>query len=517
MVSQVEARGKKGDRSKSMDLASSFFSADSLRALAEASAAINSTLELDTVLDQIARSAAVVMQAEAASVLTLDRRRNQLVFAAAVGSQGRRLIGREFDAGLGIAGHILKTGQAQRVDDVARDPDFFPGIDAQTSFQTRGLLAAPMVYKSEIIGVVEVLNREDGGDFSDADLELLRIFANLAATGARNAQAHESLKRENLAWRGSLLAGVQIIGHSPPVQQMLTLAERVASTNATVLLLGETGTGKELLAKYIHNASPRAGKAFVAVNCAALTETLLESELFGHEKGAFTGAIAQHIGHFELADNGTLFLDEIGDISASTQVKLLRLLQERAFTRVGGTKTITCDVRVIAATNRDLKKAIAEGRFRDDLYYRLNVFPIHLPPLRERREDLSILADHLTRAASHTLGVPVRKVSAEAKAVLNGYHWPGNIREMANVIERAVLMCDGAEVLAGHLPAELTNPEIRDRPAGSATLWDNERDMIVKALQDHYWNQSKAARALGISRDHLRYRVKKYNIERTPT
>src|SRR3990172_1556456 len=198
----------------------------------------------------------------------------------------------------------------------------------------------------------------------------------------------------------------------------LKLADRVAPTNATVLLVGDTGTGKEVLARYIHNESPRSDKAFVAVNCAALPETLLESELFGHEKGAFTGAFAQHIGRFELADNGTLFLDEIGDISASTQVKLLRLLQERAFTRVGGTQTISCDVRVIAATNRDLKEAIANGKFRDDLYDRLNIFPIPLPPLRERRADIPELAAHFTQLASAELGVARHSVSAEALTVL---------------------------------------------------------------------------------------------------
>jgi len=500
-----------------MDLASYGFPVETLTALAEASAAINSTLELEVVLDQVARSAAKVMRAEAASVLVLDRRRNKLVFAAAVGTQGSTLIGKEFDAGLGIAGHVLKTGRPQNVADVTADPDFFPGIDAQTHFHTRGLLAAPMVYQSEVIGVVEVLNRIGEGSFAEADLELLRIFANLAANGARNAQAHESLKRENLALRGSVLSGVQIVGSSPSLMQMLALADRVAPTNASALLLGETGTGKELLAKYIHNASQRAGNAFVAVNCAALPETLLESELFGHEKGAFTGAIAQHIGRFELADNGTLFLDEIGDISASTQVKLLRLLQERAFTRVGGTKTISCDVRVIAATNRDLKKAIGEGHFRDDLYYRLNVFPITLPPLRERRGDIPLLADHVAKLSSHTLGVAVRRVAAETKELLMAYDWPGNIRELANVIERAVLMADGPELMPVHLPAEITAPVengVEEEGKEPATLWTHERDMIVQALTQNFWNQSKAARALGISRDHLRYRLKKYNIVR---
>jgi len=500
-----------------MDLTAHSFPPESLIALAEASAAINSTLELDVVLDQIARSAAAVMQAEASSVLTLDRRRNKLIFAAAVGEQGGRLVDREFEADLGIAGHVIKSGKGVNILDVSQNADFFRGIDEQLSFHTRGLMAAPMVYQSEVIGVIEVLNRCGDRQFPETDLPLLEVFANLAACGARNAQAHARLRKENLALRESVLPKSEIIGSSPPVKSMLKLADRVAPTHATVLLVGETGTGKEVLAKYIHNASPRGNKAFVAVNCAALTETLLESELFGHEKGAFTGAFAQHIGRFELADNGTLFLDEIGDISASTQVKLLRLLQERAFTRVGGTQTIACDVRVIAATNRDLKEAIAEGKFRDDLYYRLNVFPIELPPLRDRRADVPALANHFTQLASADLAVARRSVSPEAMTVLGAYDWPGNIRELANVIERAVLLCDGLELLPSHLPREIAHFD--DRPASPVdpTLRGQERAMIVQALHEHHWNQSQAARALGISRDNLRYRVKKYNITRDGT
>lgn len=496
-----------------MDLSSHGFSTETLTALAQASAAINSTLELDAVLDQIARSAASVMQAEASCVLTLDRRTNKLMFAAAVGERGKALVGQEFDAGLGIAGRVVRSGKAENIDDVSKHASFFSGIDEQSDFHTRGLMAAPMVYKSDIIGVVEVLNRIGDGQFSDSDLNLLRIFANLAAGGARNAQAHETLQKENLALRTSVLAGSDVIGTSQPVRGMLQLAERVAPTNATVLLLGETGTGKEVLAKYIHNASPRADRPFVAVNCAALPETLLESELFGHEKGAFTGATAQRIGRFELADNGTLLLDEIGDISASTQVKLLRLLQERSFTRVGGSKTVSCDVRVIAATNRDLKLAISEGNFREDLYYRLNVFPITIPALRERRDDIPALVDHFCRIASAELGVAARSVSPEAMALLATYDWPGNIRELVNVTERAVLLCDGPELLSTHLPSEIITGESKVVPSEKG-LWAAERSMIVKALHENNWNQSKAARTLGISRDNLRYRVKKYNITR---
>ncbi len=496
-----------------MDLASHSFPPETLSTLAEASAAINSTLDLNTVLDQIARNAARVMRAEASSVLMFDRRTNKMIFAAAVGERGKALLGKEFDANLGIAGRVLENGQAENVDDVLQSPNFFSGIDEQSDFTTRGLMAAPMVYKSETIGVVEVLNHVGEGRFDDGDLKLLSIFANLAACGARNAQAHENLRKENLALRGSVLSGADVIGSSKPVKHMLKLADRVAPSNATVLLTGETGTGKEVLAKYIHNASHRADKPFVAVNCAALPETLLESELFGHEKGAFTGAVSQHMGRFELADNGTLLLDEIGDISASTQVKLLRLLQERGFTRVGGTKTISCDVRIIAATNRNLKKAMADGKFRDDLYYRLNVFPINVPLLRERRDDVQALVEHFVKLACANLGVGLRSVSPEAMALLTTYDWPGNVRELANVIERTVLLCDSPELLSTHLPPEIISNEPEHSPTPNS-LWGNERAMIVKALRENNWNQSKAARALGISRDNLRYRVKKYDIQR---
>jgi two-component system NtrC family response regulator len=375
-------------------------------------------------------------------------------------------------------------------------------------------MAAPMIFKSEVIGVVEVLNRRDGGAFPDGELPLLELFANLAACGARNAQTHASLKRERTALRDAVLSGVDIVGNSTALKDTLRLAQRVAPTNATVLLTGETGTGKEVLAKYVHNCSQRSDKAFVAVNCAALPETLLESELFGHEKGSFTGAISQRIGRFELADEGTLFLDEIGEISPAIQVKLLRLLQEKAFTRVGGTQTIYCDVRVIAATNRDLKKAIEQGQFRDDLYYRLNVFPINVPPLRSRREDIPQLAEHFVRMASIELGVGPRGITPEVINSLVAYEWPGNIRELANVIERAVLLCDGSTIGEPHLPPEILRARHDPAIPDETTLRGTERAMILRALQESRWNQTRAAAALGISRDNLRYRVKKYNISR---
>ena len=498
-----------------MTLATGNMSRASLRALTEASAAINESLDLPQVLDTIARSAATMTEAEASSVLLLDRRRNKLVFAAAHGKHAVALVGQEFDAGLGIAGRVVAEGRPIRVPDAAESDEHYKGIDERSGFRTQELIAAPMVVGDEVVGVVEVLNPTGGETFTSDDIELLQVFGNLAAIGARNAHTHEKLKRENRGWRETAVGDRAIVGSSARLREALGLCDKVADSNTTVLLLGETGTGKELLARYLHRASARADAPLVAINCAALTETLLESELFGHEKGAFTGAVSQKIGRFEMADGGTLLLDEIGDLSPSTQVKLLRVLQEHEFVRVGGTRTVACDVRTIAATNRDLKAAIADGKFREDLFYRLNVFPILLPPLRERREDIPALAECFTLRISRQLGRPVPGLSRGAMAVLTGHRWPGNIRELQNVIERAVLMSEGGTIEPAHLPKDLVGTSAGTLPdQDHGTLWDYERAMIVRALEDSNWNQSQAARTLGISRDNLRYRVKKYDIQR---
>jgi transcriptional regulator with PAS, ATPase and Fis domain len=341
------------------------------------------------------------------------------------------------------------------------------------------------------------------------------LFANLAAIGASNAQMHEELKKENLGLRETAFQDDVIVGDSPALREVLQLCDRVAGANATVLLLGETGTGKELSARRIHVNSPRKDKPFIAINCAALPETLLESELFGHEAGAFTGATSTKMGRFELAAGGTLFLDEIGDISPSTQIKLLRVLQEREFVRVGGVKTIACDVRIVAATNRDLKAAMDAGEFREDLFYRLNVFPIQLPPLRERREDIAPLFEYFVECSAKELGLQKPKVSPETIALLCAYHWPGNIREVRNITERAVLLCDTGVITPEVLPREIAGKPRESEPAeGGSALESYEKAMIVKALEEHDWNQTHAAEALGISRDNLRYRLRKYEIQR---
>jgi transcriptional regulator with GAF, ATPase, and Fis domain len=314
----------------------------------------------------------------------------------------------------------------------------------------------------------------------------------------------------------------QIIGTSAPLEHVLAQVQRVAPTDATVLVLGETGTGKELIARAIHQLSSRCGRAFVKLNCSAIPMDLLESELFGHEKGAFTGAIAQKVGRFELADRGTLFLDEVGDIPLALQPKLLRVLQEQEFERLGGTQTHRVDVRVLAATNRDLEEMVAGGRFRADLYYRLNVFPVLMPPLRERREDVPALVTHFVDTCSRKMGKPIERLADGAMAALAAYDWPGNVRELQNVIERAVIMADGG-VLANPLAASVRPPAPRaTQPASPAsmkapTLRDSEREAILNALEAVGWvigGPGGAAARLGLNRTTLINMMKRLGIER---
>jgi len=307
----------------------------------------------------------------------------------------------------------------------------------------------------------------------------------------------------------------KMVGQSEAMQEVAFLIRQVANTGATVLITGESGTGKEVVAVEIHKASNRVDMPFVAINCAALPEQLLESELFGHEKGAFTGAANKKKGRFEIADKGTIFLDEIGEMPISMQAKLLRVLQERCFERVGGTETIDVDVRVIATTNRDLAVAISNGTFREDLYYRLNVMRISMPPLRSRKEDIPLLVNHFLKKfdPSHT-----KKISSVAMKILTNYNWPGNIRELQNAIERALIVCQGTEIKPEHFPKDLLNSleeittPVINLADGGFTLEELEKHLIIKALEKHNYNQTKVAKYLGISRPTLLYRLKKYGI-----
>src|SRR5436853_1582526 len=307
----------------------------------------------------------------------------------------------------------------------------------------------------------------------------------------------------------------QVIGNSPALEEVLEQVERVAPTDSTVLIQGETGTGKELIAHAIHNISSRCGRPFVRLNCAAIPLDLLESELFGHEKGAFTGAIAQKIGRFELADKGTLFLDEVGDIPPALQPKLLRVLQEQEFERLGSTRTHQVDVRLVAATNRNLVEMVKRNEFRSDLYYRLDVFPIPLPPLRERREDIPALVEHFVEIYARRIGKRIAHIPAETMSALVSYQWPGNIRELQNFIERSVILTSG-NIL--HPPLASLKSAAETESLGAITLEDAERDHIRKTLEQTRWvvaGPNGAAARLGIKRSTLYFRMQKLGISRT--
>jgi two-component system, NtrC family, response regulator AtoC len=313
------------------------------------------------------------------------------------------------------------------------------------------------------------------------------------------------LEAESQAWFPP-----DVVAGSEAMRKALQLAAQVAKQPTTVLLTGESGTGKEVVARFVHRSSPRAAEAFVAVNCAALSETLLEPELFGHEKGAFTGAVQARRGRFELAHGGTLFLDEIAEMSFNLQAKLLRVLQERQFERVGGTRSIVVDVRVIAATNRDLEGAMQDRTFREDLYYRLNVFPIHLPPLRERRDDILPLAEFFIRKLSARMGRPPAALSVEAQGRLLRHEWPGNVRELQNAIERALIVTGGSVVEGEALPLKAAAPG--EGPGGLRTLADLEKGAILEALERNRGERRKTADELGISLRTLQYRLKEYGL-----
>jgi Nif-specific regulatory protein len=384
-------------------------------------------------------------------------------------------------------------------------------------------LCVPIRSGQRALGTLSVERLTRPGETFEHDLRILTIIASTIAQAVSLRQSAQeriaALRSENERLQEQIrnhFKPANMIGSSGVMQSVYNHIEQVANSSTTVLIRGESGVGKELVAHALHKGSPRSLRAFVKVNCAALPDSIIESELFGHEKGAFTGAIAMRKGRFEIADSGTIFLDEIGDLSPATQVKLLRVLQEREFERVGAQETLRCDVRVIAATSRDLEKLMEEGRFRPDLYYRLNVFPIYTPPLRERKSDMLQLADHFVEKYSKANGKKVHRISTAAIDLMMRYHWPGNVRELQNCIERAVLLCRGDAILAQHLPPTLQASDQIDKPVSSSldsALTALEHEMIVDALKNTRGNMARAAQLLGISERIIGLRVRKYNID----
>ena len=350
-------------------------------------------------------------------------------------------------------------------------------------------------------------------DFLEKPLDSDRLLVTV-----RNALAQAKLMDENLRLRGESESRFRMVGESPALREVRDLIVKVGPTSARVLITGENGTGKELVARGLHEASPRRDRPFVEVNCAAIPSELIESELFGHMKGSFTGAFADRAGKFEQADGGTLFLDEIGDMSLSAQSKLLRVLQEGVVTRIGGSKPIQVDVRVLAATNKNLENEIVEGRFREDLLYRLNVVPIHVPPLRERRQDIPALVAHFAEQLSVSAGVPGRKFSADAVRRLQGRAWPGNIRELRNAVERALILASGKMVTADdidHLLPSTLGPN-GESPSLEDFKLEAEKKFLVQQLRQHDWNVSETARAIKIPRSNLYKKMERFGLNRGP-
>ena len=431
-----------------------------------------------------------------------------------------------YNLGEGVTGLVAQKGESVLIPDMSKDARFLNRTQSRTD-HTTAFICVPIIHQKFVIGTMSV----DLSDTSNEDelrnyqrfLELLANILAEAVAGIRESiEERASLISENERLRrqlGDRYRMHNIIGNCGAMRNVYEQIVQVADSTATVLIRGESGTGKELVARAVHYGGERRNNAFVSVNCAALPENLIESELFGHEKGAFTGATQQRKGRFEMANGGTLFLDEIGDISPAVQVRLLRVLQEKTFERVGSSESIPVNVRVLAATSRNLEKEMAEGTFRDDLYYRLNVFPIILPPVRERRSDIMLLVDHFLQKYSEMYGKNIKRISTSAINMMMAYHWPGNVRELENCIERAVLTAADEVIHGYNLPPSLqTSDETRTSifPVEGADLKamveSYETEILIDALKKHRGNAAASARYLNTTQRIINYRIQKLDI-----
>ena len=487
--------------------------------LREISTWVSSVLDLDELLEHIIDTATRMMQAKASSLLLLDKKTRKLHFKVATGEKKEEVRKFEINLGQGIAGFVAERGVPLLIPDVSKDPRWDKRISESTGFKTSSIACVPMKANGDIIGVVEIIDKEDGSPIQNEDMKLLTVFADLASSAISNARKIEGFKKENRDLKEELMNKYEIIGESAPLEKAISDALKVANSRTSTLIVGESGTGKELLARLIHQAGHRKHRPLIVLNCAALPETLLEAELFGHEKGAFTGASSRKIGKFELADGGTIFLDEIAEMSPEMQVKLLRVLQEGVFYRVGGNVPISVDVRVVSATNRDIDREVVEEKFREDLYYRLNVVQIHMPPLRQIKEDIPRLANHFLDIFKNEKGLPNIKISEEAVQKMLEYDWPGNVRELKNALERAVVMGNGREILPEDLPISSQKTAQQGMEVGLTFKEAIDRfkiDFINLNLRNAGGNRSKAAKIMGIQRTYLSRLISKYGLQETP-
>jgi Nif-specific regulatory protein len=490
-----------------------------LQAILEIAAQWQQTLEMDPLLVKMAQTATKLLAAERASIFLWDKANGTLVGRPALGVAAGEL---RIPDDAGVVGQVVHTGQPRRVDiDVAAEQrEIDRRVDRELQFQTKSLVCVPLRGRQgDLFGAFEVLNKI-GGNFSDDDQSALTELAAHAAVALENTQQFEQLVSSKRQIADQAAQGVQLIGQCPAVEALRSTVRRVADTELAVLILGENGTGKEVVAQMIHYHSRRRGEPFIAVNCAALTETLLESELFGHEKGAFTDAREMRQGKFELAASGTLFLDEIGDMSLGGQAKLLRVLEEKVVVRVGGSTSIPTNARVIAATNQNLAELVRSRRFREDLYFRLNVVTLDLPPLRERGEDVLLLAEHFLKIFAAQARRKPPKFTAAARKRLLAHEWPGNVRELRNLMERlAYLAPEEQDKLDAPDLAFIMSPTSSaagalslDAPLAEATH-EFQTEYIKQHIQRARGNMTAAAEKLGLHRSNLYRKMRQLGLE----
>jgi Nif-specific regulatory protein len=493
--------------------------------LYEISKTLNEHLDLRKSLYKVLDILSNSMDMIRGTITILNPLRNEINIEVAHGLSMSAMRSGKYKLGEGITGRVIETGEAVAIPKISEEPLFLNRTASRRSKQGDELsfICVPVKRGNRIIGAISVDKAYDENYFLEEGKKLISVIATMIARHVINLEIihleKEQLREENRRLRDELKNKYRItdiIGNSNKMREVFQMISHVCKSNATVLIRGESGTGKELVANSIHYNSNRSKNPFVKVNCAALPTNLIESELFGHEKGAFTGAIKQKVGKFELANKGTIFLDEIGSIGLDVQVKLLRVLQEKEFERVGGYKTIKSDVRIITATNKNLEKALEEEAFRDDLYYRLNVFPIYMPPLRERKTDLLLLSDYFLVKYAKENDKDVKRFSTPAIDMLMDYHWPGNVRELENCIERAVLLCDEGVIHSYYLPPTLqTGSESDTLPALSIdeAVANLEKEMIIDALKNTKGNSTLAAQILNTTPRKFSYKAHKFGID----
>jgi Nif-specific regulatory protein len=486
--------------------------------LIEINTLINSTnQDVHSLLTQILDSATRLCGGEASSLLLVDREAQELYFEVALGSRGQAVKQFTIKMGEGIAGWVAEHNKSIIVNDVVNDKRHLKAISKKINYPSKTMMAVPMRIQGECIGVIEILNKKGGKDFSRDDLEWLEIFANQAALAIRNTQNIERARNEIQQLQNQLKKDQDfhtLVAKSPAILEKLEIIDRVAKTDSSVLILGESGVGKELFAEQIHLRSPRSRAPFIRVNCAALPEGLLESELFGHVKGAFTNAVAGRQGRFEMADGGTIFLDEIGDLPLPLQGKLLRVIQEKTFEKVGSDTSVTVNVRILAATNKDIEVQVERGEFRGDLYYRLNVLPLYIPPLRQRPEDIPELAVFFLKKYTQDAKKQFEGFSSDAMEAMLSYSWPGNIRELENCVERACVIGKNKWIQREDLflKTGARPPEQEGNRSLKTAINTFKAYYIKKVLEENKGNQTEAARALDIQRTYLSRLIRELEI-----